>query len=60
MDVLLLNFSPAGEVLGAWTWGFEGSDTAADLQVDSDGNVYTTEVSTGRRVQRFVMTGMSE
>ena len=30
------------------------------VDVDSHGNVYTTEVSTGRRVQRFVMTGMSE
>ncbi len=30
------------------------------VDVDSQGNVYTTEVSTGRRVQRFVMTGMSE
>ncbi len=30
------------------------------VDVDSEGNVYTTEVSTGRRVQRFVMTGMSE
>ena len=30
------------------------------VDVDSDGNVYTTEVSTGRRVQRFVMTGMTE
>ncbi len=30
------------------------------VDVDSMGNVYTTEVSTGRRVQRFVMTGMSE
>jgi hypothetical protein len=30
------------------------------VDVDSKGNVYTTEVSTGRRVQRFVFTGMSE
>ncbi|MFB0612372.1 hypothetical protein [Aurantiacibacter poecillastricola] len=30
------------------------------VDVDSMGNVYTTEVSTGRRVQRFVMTGMSD
>ncbi len=30
------------------------------VDVDSEGNVYTTEVSTGRRVQRFVMTGMAE
>lgn len=29
------------------------------VDVDSEGNVYTTEVNTGRRVQRFVMTGMS-
>ncbi|PEQ10688.1 hypothetical protein B2G71_21140 [Novosphingobium sp. PC22D] len=30
------------------------------VDVDSKGNVYTTEVGTGRRVQRFVFTGMSE
>jgi len=30
------------------------------VDVDSQGNVYTTEVSTGRRVQRFVITGMAE
>lgn len=30
------------------------------VDVDSMGNVYTTEVSTGRRVQRFVMTGMTD
>lgn len=30
------------------------------VDVDSQGNVYTTEVSTGRRVQRFVLTGMSQ
>jgi hypothetical protein len=28
------------------------------VDVDSIGNVYTTEVSTGRRVQRFVLQGM--
>ena len=28
------------------------------LDVDSDGNVYTTEVSTGRRVQKFVFQGI--
>ncbi|MEE4153495.1 MAG: beta-propeller fold lactonase family protein [Erythrobacter sp.] len=30
------------------------------VDVDSAGNVYTTEVNSGRRVQRFVLTGMSE
>jgi len=30
------------------------------VDVDSHGNVYTTEVSTGRRVQRFVMTGVAQ
>jgi len=30
------------------------------VDVDSAGNVYTTEVNSGRRVQRFVMTGMSD
>ena len=30
------------------------------VDVDSDGNVYTTEVNTGRRVQRFVLQGMTE
>jgi sugar lactone lactonase YvrE len=28
------------------------------VDVDSAGNLYTTEVSTGRRVQRFVLTGL--
>jgi len=28
------------------------------VDVDSDGNLYTTEVATGRRVQRFVLTGV--
>ena len=28
------------------------------VDVDSDGNLYTTEVSTGRRVQKFVLTGI--
>lgn len=28
------------------------------VDVDSDGNVYTTEVSTGRRVQKFVFEGI--
>ena len=26
------------------------------VEVDPDGNVYTTEVNTGRRVQKFVLT----
>ena len=30
------------------------------VDVDSAGNVYTSEVNTGRRVQRFVFQGMSE
>lgn len=30
------------------------------VDVDSAGNVYTTEVNTGRRVQRFVFQGMAE
>ena len=30
------------------------------VDVDSEGNVYTTEVNTGRRVQRFVFQGMDE
>ena len=28
------------------------------VAVDSQGNIYTTEVNTGRRVQRFVFTGV--
>lgn len=28
------------------------------VDVDSEGNLYTTEVATGRRVQKFVLTGM--
>ncbi|MEO0872743.1 MAG: hypothetical protein AAFY19_12420, partial [Pseudomonadota bacterium] len=30
------------------------------VDVDSAGNVYTTEVNTGRRVQRFVLQGIEE
>jgi DNA-binding beta-propeller fold protein YncE len=30
------------------------------LDVDSQGNIYTAEVSTGRRVQRFVFTGLAD
>ena len=30
------------------------------LDVDSHGNIYTAEVSTGRRVQRFVFTGLAD
>jgi len=30
------------------------------VDVDSEGNVYTTEVNTGRRVQRFVFQGLEE
>ncbi|WP_252258462.1 NHL repeat-containing protein [Erythrobacter aurantius] len=30
------------------------------VDVDSEGNVYTTEVNTGRRVQRFVLQGMTQ
>ena len=30
------------------------------VDVDSEGNVYTTEVNTGRRVQRFVFQGLSD
>ncbi|WP_375211238.1 hypothetical protein [Hyphococcus sp.] len=29
------------------------------VDVDSDGNIYTTEVNTGRRVQKFVFTGVN-
>ena len=39
-DVLLLNFSPDGEALGAWTWGETGLDTCRDMQVDGSGNIY--------------------
>jgi hypothetical protein len=28
------------------------------VEADSDGNIYTTEVNTGRRVQKFVFTGV--
>ena len=30
------------------------------LDVDSQGNIYTAEVATGRRVQRFVFTGLAD
>jgi sugar lactone lactonase YvrE len=33
---------------------------AHSVDVDSQGNVYTAEVSTGCRVQRFVLQGIDE
>lgn len=40
-----------GRYAGEFTW-------LHSIATDSDGNLYTTEVSTGRRVQKLVFTGM--
>ncbi len=50
---ILGSFGKNGRYPGQFIW-------LHSVDVDSLGNVYTTEVSTGRRVQRFVMTGMAE
>lgn len=46
-------FGRNGRYPGQFTW-------LHSVAADSEGNVYTTEVSTGRRVQKFVFTGLSE
>ena len=48
---ILGHFGKNGRYPGQFIW-------LHSVDVDSHGNVYTTEVNTGRRVQRFVMTGM--
>ncbi|MBZ6377722.1 hypothetical protein B5C34_03465 [Pacificimonas flava] len=45
-------FGRNGRYPGQFTW-------LHSVDTDSAGNVYTTEVSTGRRVQKFVFTGMT-
>ncbi len=48
---ILGSFGKNGRYPGQFIW-------LHSVDVDSHGNIYTTEVSTGRRVQRFVFTGM--
>ncbi|MAC56972.1 MAG: hypothetical protein CMH85_01555 [Novosphingobium sp.] len=50
---ILGSFGRNGRYPGQFIW-------LHSVDVDSAGNVYTTEVNTGRRVQRFVFTGMAE
>ncbi|MEE3153991.1 MAG: hypothetical protein VX309_00495, partial [Pseudomonadota bacterium] len=45
------NFGRVGRYPGQFFW-------LHSVAVDSRGNVYTTEVGTGRRVQKFVPVGM--
>ncbi len=47
---VLGSFGKNGRYPGEFIW-------LHSLDVDSEGNIYTSEVSTGRRVQKFVMTG---
>lgn len=42
-----------GRYAGEFTW-------LHSVESDSEGNLYTTEVSTGQRVQKFVLTGFSK
>jgi hypothetical protein len=48
---ILGSFGRNGRYPGQFIW-------LHSVSVDSKGNIYTTEVGTGRRVQRFVLTGM--
>lgn len=50
---VLGHFGKNGRYPGEFIW-------LHSLDVDSHGNIYTAEVSTGRRVQRFVFTGLEE
>lgn len=50
---VLGSFGKNGRYLGEFIW-------LHSLDVDSQGNIYTSEVNTGRRVQKFVMSGMME
>lgn len=47
---VLGSFGRPGRYAGQFTW-------LHSIEVDSQGNVYTSEVSSGRRVQKFVLTG---
>lgn len=50
---VLGSFGRPGRYPGQFTW-------LHSVEVDSKGNVYTSEVNTGRRVQKFTLTGFSE
>ncbi|WP_238474029.1 hypothetical protein [Altericroceibacterium spongiae] len=50
---ILGSFGKNGRYPGQFIW-------LHSVDVDSQGNVYTTEVGTGRRVQRFVFTGFDD
>ena len=50
---ILGSFGGNGRYPGQFIW-------LHSVDVDSHGNVYTSEVNTGRRVQRFVFTGLEE
>jgi hypothetical protein len=50
---ILGSFGRNGRYPGQFIW-------LHSVDVDSKGNVYTTEVSTGRRVQRFIFQGLLE
>ncbi|MFW6078085.1 MAG: hypothetical protein ACODAE_00580 [Gemmatimonadota bacterium] len=47
------SFGRGGRYAGQFNW-------VHNLAVDADGNVYTTEVNTGKRVQKFVDAGARE
>lgn len=49
---VLGSFGKNGRYAGEFIW-------LHSLDVDSQGNIYTTEVATGRRVQKFVLTGFA-
>lgn len=48
---LLGSFGRTGRQAGQFTW-------MHSIDTDSQGNLYVTEVGTGRRVQKFVLTGL--
>ena len=50
---VLGSFGKNGRYLGEFIW-------LHSLDVDSQGNIYTSEVNTGRRVQKFVMSELQE
>ncbi|MCJ2185894.1 NHL repeat-containing protein [Novosphingobium beihaiensis] len=52
-DRVIGSFGRNGRYPGQFIW-------LHSVETDSLGNVYTSEVGTGRRVQKFVLTGMSE
>ena len=52
-DRVIGSFGRNGRYPGQFIW-------LHSVETDSKGNVYTSEVGTGRRVQKFVLTGMSD